>query len=102
MSTSAVAPSFGTPVPVAAVHESPEARIRRSLAQDSSYAYCFRFIRFSSRNGVLTVSGCLPSFYLKQVLISHLQKVEGLTRIDDRVDVISSNGLSSERQRDVA
>ena len=75
--------------------ESLEARARHSIEQDSGYAFRFRFIQFSSRQGVLTVRGCLPSFYLKQVLLSHLQRLDGLHQIDDQVDVVSSNGLSS-------
>ena len=74
-----------------------ETAAQRSIEEGCSYAFYFRFIRFDSRNGVLTVRGSLPSFYLKQVLISHLQHLDGVRRIDDRVDVVSSTGLSSVR-----
>jgi hypothetical protein len=51
------------------------------------------------RNGdVLTIRGCVPSFYLKQVLQGLLKNLEGVERIDNRVDVASPAGLSSERQ----
>lgn len=83
-------------------YESLEMRAKKSIEQNCPYAFCFRFLRFSSRNGVLTVQGCLPSFYLKQVLIAHLRRIEQLQRIDDQVDVISARGLSSEPQRSVA
>jgi hypothetical protein len=43
----------------------------------------------------LIVNGKLPSFYLKQVLQTILRDVSGVRRIDNRVNVISSNGLSS-------
>ncbi len=74
-----------------------EVQARRSIEQHCPYAFYFRFIRFLSRNGVLTIRGSLPSFYLKQVLFSHLQRVDGVHRIDDQIDVVSSNGLSSVR-----
>lgn len=91
-----------TPIPARGNYESLEARARRSIEQECSYAYYFRYIRFSSRDGVLTVRGCLPTFYLKQVLVAHLQRVDGVRRVEDRVDVISSNGLSSVRQSSAA
>jgi hypothetical protein len=43
----------------------------------------------------LIVNGKLPSFYLKQVLQTILRDVSGVRRIDNRVNVTSSNGLSS-------
>ena len=43
----------------------------------------------------LVINGKLPSFYLKQVLQTILRDVSGVRRIDNRVNVISSSGLSS-------
>lgn len=74
------------------------ARARERIQQDCAYAFCFRYLRFSSREDVLTVRGCLPSFYLKQVLIAQLQRIDGTDKIDDQVDVISARGLSSVRR----
>jgi hypothetical protein len=78
-------------------HPPLELAARQCIEKGCSYAYYFRFIRFDARHGVLTVRGSLPSFYLKQVLISRLQHIDGLERIDDQVDVVSSTGLSSVR-----
>ncbi len=78
-------------------HHRLEVSARRSIEQDCPYAFYFRFIRYLSRNGVLTIRGSLPSFYLKQVLISHLQRLDDVQRVDDQVDVINSSGLSSVR-----
>jgi hypothetical protein len=51
------------------------------------------------RNGdVLIVRGCVPSFYLKQVLQGLLKNLEGVERVDNRVDVVSPAGLSSVKQ----
>jgi hypothetical protein len=41
------------------------------------------------------VRGRVPSFYLKQVLQRVLRNAAGNRRIDDRVDVVCSDGLSS-------
>ena len=48
---------------------------------------------------VLLVRGQVPSYYLKQVLQSVLRDVSGIRRIDNRVDVVCPNGLSSVRRR---
>jgi len=52
---------------------------------------------YEYRHDVLIVRGCVPSFYLKQVLQTVLKEVEGVACIDNRVDVISSEGASSVR-----
>jgi len=44
---------------------------------------------------VLSVRGQVPSVYLKQVLQGVLRNAAGNRRIDDRVDVVCSDGLSS-------
>lgn len=49
---------------------------------------------FEHCHEVLIVRGCVPSFYLKQVLQTVLKEVEGVARVDNRVDVISSEGAS--------
>jgi hypothetical protein len=54
---------------------------------------------YEYRHDVLIVRGCVPSFYLKQVLQTVLKEVEGVACIDNRVDVISSEGTSSARLR---
>jgi hypothetical protein len=41
--------------------------------------------------------GCVPTFYLKQVLQELLHGIERVTLITNSVDVVSSTGVSSER-----
>ena len=53
--------------------------------------------QFVQRDDVLIVRGCVPSFYLKQVLQTVLKEVEGVRWIDNQVDVVSCYGLSSVR-----
>ena len=50
---------------------------------------------YECHGDVLIIRGSVPSFYLKQVLQTVLKEVEGVACIDNRVDVISSEGTSS-------
>jgi hypothetical protein len=50
---------------------------------------------FEKNGDVLTIRGCVPSFYLKQVLQGLLKNLEGVQRIDNQVDVVNPHGLSS-------
>ena len=69
----------------------------RRLAEKCAYAFCFNQITFSYSAGILKLEGRLPSFYLKQVLQTLLRDLDGVTRIDNRVDVANPSGLSSVR-----
>jgi hypothetical protein len=53
-----------------------------------------RFL-FADCDGVLVVQGCVPSFYLKQVLQCALKNLRGVRRVDNQVDVICCRGLSN-------
>jgi len=72
---------------------------KRQLAEKCTYAFCFNQVSFTYSHGILTLEGRLPSFYLKQVLQTLLRDLDGITRIDNRVDVVSSTGLSSVRPK---
>ena len=78
---------------------SVELLARRRLAEKCTYACCFNQITFSYSQGILTLEGRLPSFYLKQVLQTLLRDLDGVARINNRVDVVSSTGLSSVRPK---
>jgi hypothetical protein len=41
------------------------------------------------QESVLVLSGCLPSYYLKQVAQTVVAQVEGVRRIDNRIQVVS-------------
>jgi hypothetical protein len=56
-----------------------------------------RGFEFEQNGDVLTIRGCVPSFYLKQVLQGLLKNLEGVDRIDNQVEVINPEGLSSVR-----
>ena len=48
---------------------------------------------------MLVIRGRVPTFYLKQLLQDALKQIEGVRRIDNRVDVVAFDGLSSVQQR---
>jgi osmotically-inducible protein OsmY len=41
-------------------------------------------------DGVLTLRGCLPSYYLKQIAQETLAPLEGLAQIDNQIAVVAS------------
>jgi len=79
--------------------QSVELLARRWLAEKCTYAFCFNQVTFSYAQGVLTLEGRLKSFYLKQMLQTLLRDLDGVTRIVNRVDVVSATGLSSVRPK---
>ena len=76
-----------------------EDRARKALQADSRFRGRDRSIRMENREGVLVLTGRVPSFYLKQVLQSVLARVDGVIQIENRVDVIAVDGLSSTASR---
>jgi hypothetical protein len=69
---------------------------RQRLQENCPYAFYFRCISVQFRDGVLTLRGRVPTFYLKQMLQTWLRNLDGVQRIDNQVDVVSSTGLSTE------
>jgi len=67
-----------------------EASAQQRLSEHPAYSFHFRDIDFDYEDGVLRLRGCLPSFYLKQVLQTALKDVDGVRRIDNQVDVIDA------------
>ena len=55
--------------------------------------------QFEYREGVLTVRGRVPSFYLRELLERVLTRVNGVRNIDNQVDVVCCDGLSSVRKK---
>jgi hypothetical protein len=65
--------------------------------------FCGRMLdlTFELRGDVLIIRGRLPSFYLKQLVQTVLREIEHVKRIENYVDVVASNGLSSVQGRSV-
>lgn len=72
--------------------------VKSTLSRSCHFTRHWREIACEYREGVLTLRGSVPSFYLKQVLQSILKDIPGVERIDNRVDVVSAAGLSSVRR----
>jgi hypothetical protein len=72
-------------------------RVRGKLSQSCHFKRHWQEIDCEYREGILTLRGRLPTFYLKQVLQSILKDLLGVRRVDNRVDVVSAAGLSSIR-----
>ena len=64
------------------VAETAEARLRKNSFLG------LRNITCSYASGVLTLTGCLPSYYLKQVAQEIVAGVPGVQRVVNRVDVM--------------
>jgi hypothetical protein len=41
--------------------------------------------------GVLTLRGCLPSYYLKQIAQTAVSRLDGIKRINNEIEVIASS-----------
>ncbi len=68
---------------------------KQKLSQHPHFRSRSESIEIVCRDGQLVLSGQLPTFYLKQVLQTILRDMPGVARIDNRIQVISSQGLSS-------
>jgi hypothetical protein len=74
------------------IHETVRRRI-----DGCSYKFVFGNVTWHCNDGHLTLRGCVPSFYLKQVLQELLHGIERVALITNSVDVVSSTGISSQR-----
>jgi hypothetical protein len=68
----------------------------RERLGNCAYAYYFNMVTWYYVDGTLTLEGCVPTFYMKQILQTMLRDLEHVERIANEVAVISSTGLSSE------
>lgn len=70
--------------------------VRRRMDQ-CRYGFIFRKVSVRFDNGTLTLTGQVPSFYLKQNLQELLRDIPQVQQLVNSVDVVSSCGLSSVR-----
>jgi hypothetical protein len=75
---------------MAAEHRKPArhspADVAGRILHDSSYQ-AIRCLKCSFLDGVLTIEGRLPNFHLNQLALSAVQDIEGVERIENRVEV---------------
>jgi hypothetical protein len=72
--------------------------VRRRLG-DCPYGFYFNKVSWQFAAGQLRLEGCVPTFYLKQMLQTILRDIEHVDQIVNDVDVISATGLSSCRPK---
>lgn len=72
-------------------------RAREAVAKSAHFRGRIHNLHFVERGEALIVLGAVPSLYLKQVLQELVKGVSGVGRVDNLVDVVSAEGLSSIR-----
>jgi hypothetical protein len=85
-----------SPVQDQLAHATIDQAVRRRIAA-CPYSFIFDKVTWQVNDGILTLQGCVPSFYLKQVLQELLLNIEQIDGIANEVRVVNSTGLSSER-----
>jgi osmotically-inducible protein OsmY len=71
-----------------------EEEVKRRVAERCPQFY-LKDISFHFAHGVLTLRGRVPTFYLKQIVLTAVKDLDRVECIDDRMDVVSASGLSS-------
>jgi hypothetical protein len=74
-----------------------EQRARTIIESHSHFVGRARLFEFHYSEDVLVVRGCVPTYYLKQVLQSALKGIDGVRRIDNQVQVDTSGGVFESR-----
>jgi hypothetical protein len=85
----------GTRIAATTTFTNVEQQARKLVAQHPHFGCRADDFYYECRDGALMVRGAVPSFYLKQVLQTVLMGLEGVALINNQVNVVSSEGLSS-------
>ena len=72
----------------------PAAEFRQRLENHPHFRGRSRWIQARSRGGVLRLGGCLPSFYLKQLVQTIARTVPNIQRVVNRIAVQDACGVS--------
>jgi hypothetical protein len=70
-------------------------RAREVISRHAHFRGRAHGFQFECSKNVLVIRGRVPTFYLKQLLQDALKQIEGVRRIDNRVDVVAFESLSS-------
>lgn len=65
------------------------------IAQHPHFRGRAEMFEFECRENVLVVRGCVPTFYLKQLLQNTLKQLDGVERVDNRVDVYALESVEA-------
>ena len=83
---SAIESHCSWPEPLLPNSEDDIAQIAEERLRKNSY-FTLRNVRCTCRGGVLYLRGRLPTYYLKQLAQRTVAPVEGLTRIENQIEV---------------
>lgn len=75
-------------VPSSPRPSSPDLTTRVRLTLQQSQNRTFRNVQVLEDNGIVILTGQLPSYYLKQLLQTVAAAVDGVRRLDNRVEVV--------------
>ena len=92
-----LAPVFTTTSQTPALHRHAPSRHGEAVLRSSSYL-ALRRLSCDYHEGVLTIRGRVPTFYLKQVAQSLLGKLEGVEEINNLVEVRNADIRPRSRQ----
>jgi osmotically-inducible protein OsmY len=81
-------PPVEVEVPAPAVRIPDVAERAESELRRNSYV-ALKNVACEFRDGVLTLNGCLPTYYLKQVAQEAVARLDGIAKIENRIEVIS-------------
>jgi len=68
--------------------KNPRERVERLLARHPYLA--LRRISCDFSDGLVTLRGCLPSYFLKQMAQTAIAEADGVERIDNRIEVVAA------------
>ncbi|BBO32270.1 hypothetical protein [Lacipirellula parvula] len=79
-----------------------EDEVRNLLSNSVHFAGRVDGFTFSHADDLLVIEGVVPTYYLKQLLQQLIGSLHDIQRIDNRVKVVSCDGLSGDRPADCA
>lgn len=71
-------------------HSMEICRLTQVCLEQSGYS-ALRRVCCDFQNGILRLTGCLPSYHLKQIALTLVAGVEGVREIQDEIQVLGVN-----------
>jgi CheY-like chemotaxis protein len=87
-------PMFAEPAPPEPAPRRDVGELAESRLRGHPYL-ALRHVSCEYHEGVLTLRGCLPTYYLKQVAQSAVATIDGVKQIDNEIEVIGSSRVVS-------
>jgi hypothetical protein len=65
--------------------------VENEVHRSFPYTWGLRSVRFGTKDGELIIRGELPTYYLRQKLLSIAQRAAGLRRVRDEIQVVDDS-----------